>query len=76
LNAKFEDVATVMEKLSTKEGKVPGNKFLTVQRFLDPRRVCGVLLGRLMSVPVTLKCETWGGSGSLNCRAVDSFTRS
>ena len=46
-----------MEKLSTQEGMVPENTFLTVQRFLDSRRVCGVPLGRLMSVPVTLKCE-------------------
>jgi hypothetical protein len=65
-----------MEKLSTQEGKVPENTFLTMQRFLDPRRVCGGLLGRLMSVPATLKCETWGTSGSMNCLALDSFASS
>jgi len=57
LNAKFEEVAIVMEKLSTQEGKIPESTFLTVQRFLDSRRVCGGLLGQPMSVPVTLKCE-------------------
>jgi hypothetical protein len=58
LNGKFEAVAPVMEKLSIKEGKVPKDTFLTVQRFLASRSGCGVLLGRLMSVPVTSKCET------------------
>ena len=55
LNGKFEEVAPVMEKLSTKEGTVPRNTFLTLQRFLDSRSGCGVLLGRLMSVSVTFE---------------------